>query len=77
MKKRLKCINSFKYSKNNNNKSINDNRVIQEKNIYEKNVEMPIIIPNELANRTSLFFRIHVAGLIESASVYNTFIIVL
>ena len=42
-----------------------------EKNIYEKNLEQPIIIPNELANRTSLFFRLHVSGIIESASFYD------
>jgi hypothetical protein len=41
----------------------------QEKNIYEKNLEQPIIVPNELANRTSLFFRLHVSGIIESANV--------
>lgn len=42
---------------------------MQEKNIYEKNVEQPIIVPNELSNRTSLFFRVHVSGIIESANV--------
>jgi hypothetical protein len=41
----------------------------QEKNIYEKNLEQPIIVPNELANRTSLFFRLHVSGIIESENV--------
>jgi len=64
----LKCKNYFKHSKT-NNKTIIDNQANIEKNIYEKNLEMPIIVPNELGNRASLFFRIHVAGIIESASV--------
>ena len=70
MTKQLKCNLRFINFSKNNNKTLKDTQII-EKNIYEKNIEQPIVHPNEILNRTSLFFRVHVAGIIESASVIN------